>query len=103
MDRWGWEHPGLGQGWHQRPNDHVVGDPTLDRPDTLTLTSGVYKRHLRNGASVQFNAAGQQTATINALGYTTTFAYSGSNLATITLPVPAGEPVPVTANPLQLQ
>jgi len=72
-----------------------VVKPTLDRPDTLTVTrsAGVttYHRHLPNGAHVDFNGFGQQIATVNRQGQVTSFGYDGNqNLSTITLPKPIG-------------
>lgn len=40
-------------------------------------------------AYVEFSSARQQVKTVNALGWTTAFAYTGGLLESITLPVPA--------------
>ena len=63
--------------------------PTVDRPDTLELlTGGGYKRHLRNGAYVQFDGLLQHVATVNTAGHATRFFWSSSRLDSIALPVP---------------
>ena len=69
--------------------------PRLDRVDSLTANASqtTWVRHLRNGATVEFNAAGQHAATTNALGHRTRFVYNATNAAlldSIVLPVPAG-------------
>jgi RHS repeat-associated protein len=81
--------------------------PALDRPDTLTKQNGVYVRHLRNGARVEFDQMGQQTATVNSRGHRTTFGYVNGVLDSIALPVPAAAPPRVykfsyAANPTRL-
>ncbi|HSQ29669.1 MAG TPA: hypothetical protein VLN49_07465, partial [Gemmatimonadaceae bacterium] len=63
--------------------------PTVDRPDTLEqLTGGGYKRHLRNGAYVQFDGLLQHVATVNTAGHATQFFWSYSRLDSIALPTP---------------
>ncbi len=66
--------------------------PTVDRPDTLELVGTNYRRHLGNGAYVEFDGAGRHVRTVNSLGHVTTFAYGGSGLASISLPVPVSAP-----------
>lgn len=63
--------------------------PTVDRPDTLEqLTGGGYRRHLRNGAYVEFDGLMQHVATVNTAGHATRFFWSSSRLDSIALPVP---------------
>ncbi len=74
--------------------------PTLDRPDTLTFApdSGLWKRHLRNGAFVEFDNTGKHIMTQNidsasatVAAHQTVFNYNpSSQLTTITLPVASG-------------
>ena len=68
--------------------------PALDRVDSLTTADQItWVRHLRNGATVEFNNAGQHVATTNTQGHRTRFHYSATNAAlldSIYLPVPAG-------------
>ena len=69
--------------------------PRLDRVDSLTTNAShtTWVRHLRNGATVEFNAAGQHVATTNSRGHRTRFVYNTSNAAlldSIVLPVPVG-------------
>lgn len=64
--------------------------PTVDRPDTLEqLVGGAgYKRHLRNGAYVQFDGMLHHTATANASGHITKFYWGATQLDSVLLPVP---------------
>ena len=63
----------------------------VDRPDTLIQSaSGNWKRHLRNGAFVEFNSGGYHIRTVNPERDTTRFAYSGAALDSIVLPAPSG-------------
>ncbi len=63
----------------------------IDRPDTLVHTSsGTWRRHLRNGAYVEFNSSGYQVRTVNREQDTTRFVYSGTALDSIVLPSPSG-------------
>jgi RHS repeat-associated protein len=66
--------------------------PALDGVDSLTLDGGVYSRHLPNGVRVQFDQSGRHTATVNAHGDRTRFAWSSARdkLDSIEVPVPAG-------------
>jgi RHS repeat-associated protein len=67
-------------------------NPSFDRPDTLkhVVGSATWQRKLGDSAYVEFNSSGEHTKTVNALGWTTTFAYSSGALQSITLPVPSG-------------
>src|SRR5205807_94011 len=47
--------------------------PTLDGPDVLERVGTAYRRHLPNGAYVEFDFAGRQTATVNSMGERTAF------------------------------
>ena len=76
--------------------------PTVDRPDTLEqVSTSVWRRHLRNGAYVQFDNTGRHTQTVNRSGHTTSFLYENTSrptqLTTIKLPVPPQSPL--AANP----
>ena len=66
--------------------------PAYDRPDTLKriVAAGTWRRLMGDSAYVEFNSTGQQTATVNALNWTTKFAYTGALLDSIVLPVPQG-------------
>jgi RHS repeat-associated protein len=66
-----------------------VATPQLDHPDSLIETGGgAMVRRLANGAYVQFNGAGQHTATVNEQGHTTTFGYTGALMTSIAVPTP---------------
>ena len=56
--------------------------------DSLTLSSGVYTRSLRHGVKVQFDDGGRHIRTINRVGDTTIFNWSGSPLRLTTIIVP---------------
>ncbi len=62
--------------------------PAYDRPDSMfhDTTSGNYTRNLPGGLRVVFNGSGQHVSTVNRLNQTTSFAYSGGRLTTITVP-----------------
>jgi RHS repeat-associated protein len=62
--------------------------PTMDRPDTLERVGTGYRRHLPNGAYVEFDYAGHHVATVNALGHATRFQYPNGTLGQIDLPMP---------------
>jgi YD repeat-containing protein len=66
--------------------------PTMDRPDTLERVGTTYRRHLLNGAYVEFDFAGHHRATVSASGERTEFITDPSTgaLASIDLPVPSG-------------
>ena len=70
--------------------------PQVDRPDTLrSISSGEWRRQLRGGAYVQFDALGRHVATVDPRhARTTQFWHSigigGSRLDSIGLPVPTG-------------
>jgi len=68
--------------------------PAYDRPDTLERvpSTQTWRRLIGDGAYVEFNSFGQHVQTMNALGWSTTFAYTSGLLDSITLPVPAGSP-----------
>ncbi|HEY4307743.1 MAG TPA: RHS repeat-associated core domain-containing protein [Gemmatimonadaceae bacterium] len=71
--------------------------PAIDRPDTLQqVSTSVWRRHLRNGAYVQFDNTGRHTQTVNRLGHTTTFVYANAShptwLTGIQLPIPPSSP-----------
>ena len=63
--------------------------PTVDRPDTLEQLAGGagYRRHLRNGAYVEFDSFLRHSATVNAAGHSTRFYWTASQLDSISLPV----------------
>ncbi|HEV8498612.1 MAG TPA: RHS repeat-associated core domain-containing protein, partial [Gemmatimonadaceae bacterium] len=79
-------------------NDTFVVRPTLDRPDSLIAlrTNGnisEYRRKLRNGAYVSFDAYFRHTSTVNTIGHTTRFVWhapGSSQLDSVVLPVPSG-------------
>ncbi|HTE47685.1 MAG TPA: hypothetical protein VK636_20755, partial [Gemmatimonadaceae bacterium] len=62
--------------------------PALDRMDSLTLEGSSYVRHLPNGARVEFNLAGRDTATVNTQLHRTRFHWSAAldKLDSIVLP-----------------
>jgi RHS repeat-associated protein len=68
--------------------------PALDRVDTLERrSSNEYRRHLRNGAYVQFDGALRHVATVNEHGHVTRFVrLTGTTVDTIGLPTPVGSP-----------
>ena len=68
--------------------------PNLDRPDTLKRVGANFVRRLSGGITIIYDtAAGRHTRTINRLSDTTTFAYTGGRLTTITLPAAGGSQV----------
>ncbi|HEV7589062.1 MAG TPA: RHS repeat-associated core domain-containing protein [Longimicrobium sp.] len=56
------------------------------RPDTLRLVGGEYVRTLPGRAEVRFDGNGHHVRTVNRLGHQTTLAWTGDQLASITLP-----------------
>src|SRR4029077_8650262 len=61
--------------------------PSMDHADTLKRdTTGSYVRYDRDSIRVKFDPTGLHIATVNRQEHTTTFAYSGGRLASITLP-----------------
>ncbi|MGH7653562.1 MAG: hypothetical protein ACREN6_02760, partial [Gemmatimonadaceae bacterium] len=62
----------------------------VDRPDTLMHVGSNWRRHLRNGAYVEFNSTGQHIRTVNRERDTTRFVYSGAALDSIIMPTPSG-------------
>ena len=62
----------------------------VDRPDTLMRVGSNWRRHLRNGAYVEFDGGGNHIRTVNRERDTTRFAYSGGVLDSIVLPTPSG-------------
>ena len=86
----------------QQGNSNVwIATPALDRPDTLTFSpdSLLWKRHLRNGAFVEFDNTGRHVMTQNAMAtgsslaaHQTRFTYTSGLLTEITLPVVSGTP-----------
>jgi YD repeat-containing protein len=83
---------GSARAYTRVPGTHTyVVTPTVDRPDTLTQDPATFhwKRHLRNGAYVDFNSGGQQDSTRDVEGATTTFAYDSLDMiSSISLPAP---------------
>lgn len=73
-------------------NANVFRAPNLDRPDSITRVteSGatIYRRHLRGGTVVKFDASLRHVATINRLGHETSFIYTDATdtLRKIVLP-----------------
>ncbi|MEP6492499.1 MAG: RHS repeat-associated core domain-containing protein [bacterium] len=65
--------------------------PALDRVDSLMLEGSSYVRHLPNGARVEFNLAGRDTATVNTQLHRTRFHWSTAldKLDSIVLPAPS--------------
>ncbi len=61
----------------------------VDRPDTLMRVGSNWRRHLRNGAYVEFDGSGNHIRTVNRERDTTRFAYSGAALDSIVLPTPS--------------
>lgn len=71
--------------------DTFVVQDVVDRPDTLVrVTGGLWRRHLPNGAYVEFNNTGQHMRTVNSEGQVTTFAWTSALLDSIMAPVPSG-------------
>lgn len=74
---------------------NVWAAPQLDHPDTLkkvydaTVGDTVYVRYDSHGVQVEFDRTGNHIATINRLGFRTTFAYTGGEITSISLP-PSG-------------
>ncbi|MDQ2930849.1 MAG: DUF4157 domain-containing protein [Gemmatimonadota bacterium] len=52
--------------------------PNLDRPDSLTWNGTNYIRWLPNQLQVKFDASGRHVQTVNRLGHTTQFYYTGT-------------------------
>src|SRR6185503_13147312 len=80
--------------------------PAVDRPDTLEQVSlNVWRRHLRNGAYVQFDSKGRHTFTVDRSGHKTAFSYASSGhpmlLTSIQLPIPPKSPL--VGNPPRYQ
>ena len=72
-----------------------LATPAPSRPDTLESdSSGVWRRHLPNGAYVEFDQFGTHTKTVDVFGRRTVFNYTTLNgrlvPSTITLPVQSG-------------
>lgn len=64
--------------------------PSLDRPDTITLSGHAWVRLAEHGTQVKFGSAGLDSVTVNRLGHVTGFTYSGGLLTAIRLPTPPG-------------
>jgi RHS repeat-associated protein len=67
--------------------------PTIDRPDTLEQVGSVWRRHMRNGAYVEFDNLYRHSVTVNSRGWKTQFCYTSTTdtvLQKITLPLPTG-------------
>ena len=62
--------------------------PSVDRPDTITTSGGIYTRKLIHGAQVQFDSLGRHIATINRLHRKATFYVSTSRLDSVSVPTP---------------
>jgi len=62
--------------------------PSVDRPDTITVSGGIYTRKLLHGAQVQFDSLGRHVATINRLHRKATFYVSTSRLDSVLIPTP---------------
>jgi RHS repeat-associated protein len=67
----------------------------IDRPDSLISQATCpvdcyYARLLPNNSRTYFDGSGNHLLTVNALGHLTLFGWTGSRLASITLPVPSG-------------
>jgi len=75
---------------YTKVTSNVWSAVAVDRPDTLKWDGTHYTRFLPHGVRVLFNSTGQHVNTINRLGHTTTFTYSGSTLSSIAVPVPTG-------------
>ncbi len=69
-------------------NDTTWYTAQYDKADTLYrhASTGTWTRTDAAGVRTRFNSLGQHIQTIDRFGRTTTFAYSGGNLATVTLP-----------------
>jgi RHS repeat-associated protein len=61
-------------------------------PDSLSYdpTAATYTRWVSGGVRVVFNTSGQHIRTLNRVGIATSFAYAGSRLQSITVPVRSG-------------
>ncbi len=75
---------------YTKVTSNVWAAVAVDRPDTLKWDGTHYTRFLPHGVRVLFNSTGQHVNTINRLGHTTTFTYTGSTLSSIGVPVPTG-------------
>lgn len=62
--------------------------PSVDRPDTISVSGGIYTRKLIHGAQVQFDSLGRHIATINRLHRKATFYVSTSRLDSVLVPTP---------------
>ena len=64
----------------------------VDGPDSLSYdpATSTYTRWVPGGVRVVFNTTGQHIRTVNRVGVTTTFAYTGTRLQSITVPVRSG-------------
>ena len=62
----------------------------VDRPDSLGKVGTEYRRYLPHGATVRFDASGRHVSTVDRLGRTTRFAYSGTNTYPDSLVLPSG-------------
>lgn len=67
--------------------------PAVDRPDTLEKVGSTWRRHLGNGAYVEFDGFLRHSRTVNASQHPTRFVWNGSapqQLDSIALPMPFG-------------
>ncbi|HEX6746130.1 MAG TPA: RHS repeat-associated core domain-containing protein [Longimicrobium sp.] len=71
--------------------------PAFDRPDTIRASAGELVRTLPGGAKIYYDANGRHLRTVNPLGHTTAFRYTGSQLARIVIPL-SGDSVAYTFN-----
>ncbi|WP_083761159.1 RHS repeat-associated core domain-containing protein [Pelobacter propionicus] len=63
---------------------YLPASTSTDTSNIVKTTEGSYVRTFRDGLTQTFNASGQLTAISDANGNTTTLAYSGNDLATVT-------------------
>lgn len=66
------------------------GAEGFDRPDTLYLDGGEYRRTLPGGAQVRFGSDGKHLRTVSTLGDTTHFRWQSGRLARLVLPRTTG-------------
>lgn len=64
----------------------------VDGPDSLSYdpVTATYTRWVPGGVQVVFDGAGRHVRTVNRVGHTTQFAWTGTRLQTITVPVRSG-------------
>jgi hypothetical protein len=74
--------------YHRVGNTNSFLADSLDGPDSLTRNPATltFTRFAPGGLRIHFDSAGEHATTVNRLGQTTTFAWSGGLLQSITVP-----------------